>query len=115
MAQAQRSTAAVKKQTAGLTPDGLPVRGFRSLLADLAALARHAITTAIARLYPLTVPNRPTPTQAEGIRPAGGQIVASSQAREFGALDPRTGSVEWGPAASAATWNGIRSGRPGVA
>jgi hypothetical protein len=39
VAQAQCSPAAVKKQTTGLTEDGLPVHSFRSLLADLATLA----------------------------------------------------------------------------
>jgi transposase len=63
VAQAQRSKAAVKKQTTGLTEDGLPVHSFRSLLADLATLARNTITTAIAPLYPLTVLTRPTPIQ----------------------------------------------------
>ncbi len=63
VAQAQRSKAAVKKQTTGLTEDGLPVHSFRSLLADLATLARNTITTAIAPLYPLTVVTRPTPIQ----------------------------------------------------
>jgi transposase len=41
VAQAQRSKAAVKKQTTGLTEDGLPVHSFHSLLADLATLARN--------------------------------------------------------------------------
>jgi transposase len=63
VAQAQRSKSAVKKQTTGLTEDGLPVHSFRSLLADLATLARNTITTAIAPLYPLTVLTRPTPIQ----------------------------------------------------
>jgi transposase len=63
VAQAQRSRAAIKKQTTGLTPDGLPVHSFRSLLADLATLARNTITTAITPLYPLTVLTRPTPIQ----------------------------------------------------
>jgi transposase len=63
VAQAQRSKAAVGKQTTGLTADGLPVHSFRSLLADLATLARNTITTAIAPLYPLTVLTRPTPIQ----------------------------------------------------
>jgi transposase len=63
VAQAQRSKAAVKKQTTGLTEDGLPVHSFRSLLADLATLARNTITTAIAPHYPLTVLTRPTPVQ----------------------------------------------------
>jgi transposase len=63
VAQAQRSKAATKKQTTGLTEDGLPVHSFQSLLADLATLARNTITTAITPHYPLTVLTRPTPVQ----------------------------------------------------
>jgi len=63
VAQAQRSKAAVKKQTTGVTPDGLPVHSFRTLLADLATLARNTIVTAINPLRPLTVVTRPTPVQ----------------------------------------------------
>jgi transposase len=63
VAQAERSTAAVRKQTTGMTPDGLPVHSFRTLLADLATLARNTIITAINPLYPLTVVTRPTPVQ----------------------------------------------------
>jgi transposase len=63
VAQAQRSKAAVKKQTTGLTEDGLPVHSFQSLLDDLATLARNTITTAITPHYPLTVLTRPTPVQ----------------------------------------------------
>ncbi|HEV7878048.1 IS1634 family transposase [Bradyrhizobium sp.] len=60
---AQRSPAAVKKQTTGFTPDGQPVHSFRSLLADLATVARNTIVTAITPLYPITVVTRPTPLQ----------------------------------------------------
>ena len=63
VAPAQRSPAAVTKQTTGLTEDGLPVHSFRSLLADLATLARNTIITAITPDYPLTVLTRPTPIQ----------------------------------------------------
>src|SRR4051812_1048238 len=63
VAQAQRSKAAIKKQTTGLTPDGLPVHSFRTLLADLATLARNTIITAINPNYPLSVITRPTPVQ----------------------------------------------------
>ncbi len=63
VAQARRSPAAVTKQTTGLTEDGLPVHSFRSLLADLATLARNTITTAITPDHPLTVVTRPTPIQ----------------------------------------------------
>ena len=61
--QAQRSPAAVQKQTTKLTPDGLPVHSFQTLLADLATIARNTITTAIAPNHPLTIVTRPTATQ----------------------------------------------------
>jgi hypothetical protein len=63
VAQAQRSKPAIRKQTTGLTEDGLPVHSFRSLLDDLATLARNTIVTAITPNYPLTVLTRPTPIQ----------------------------------------------------
>src|SRR5208283_3360727 len=63
VAQAQRSPAAVKKQTTGMTSDGLPVHSFRSLLADLATMARNTIIAAITPLHPLTVVTGPTPLQ----------------------------------------------------
>jgi hypothetical protein len=63
VAKAQRSAAAVTKQTTGLTADGLPVHSFRTLLADLATVTRNIVTTAITPNYPLTVLTRPTPIQ----------------------------------------------------
>jgi transposase len=63
VAPAQRSEAAIRKQTTGLTPDGLPVHSFRTLLADLATLTRNTIVTAIAPALPLTVLARQTPVQ----------------------------------------------------
>jgi hypothetical protein len=63
VAQAQQSKAAIKKQTTGMTPDGLPVHSFRTLLADLATLARNTIITAITPLHSLIVMTRPTPIQ----------------------------------------------------
>jgi hypothetical protein len=63
VAPAQRSKAAISKQTTGLTADGLPVHSFRTLLADLATLARNTIITAITPLHPLIVVTRPTPIQ----------------------------------------------------
>jgi len=71
VAQAQRSKAAVKKQTTGVTPDGLPVHSFRTLLADLATLARNTIVTAINLLYPLNVVTRPTPVQQKALELLG--------------------------------------------
>ena len=67
VAQAQRSPNAVTKQTTGLTEDGLPVHSFRSLLADLATLARNTIITAITPLHPLTVLTRPTAVQQKAL------------------------------------------------
>ncbi len=63
VAQAQRSKAAVQKQTTGMTPEGLPVHSFHTLLADLATMARNTIITAINPNYPLSVVTRPTPVQ----------------------------------------------------
>ena len=63
VAKAQRSPAAIRKQTTGITADGLPVHSFRTLLADLATLARNTIVTAVAPNLPLTVFTRPTKIQ----------------------------------------------------
>jgi transposase len=63
VAKAQRSPAAIRKQTTGLTADRLPVHSFRTLLADLATLARNTIVTAVAPNLPLTVFTRPTTVQ----------------------------------------------------
>ncbi len=65
VAQAQRSPAAVSKQTKGVTPDGLPVHSFRSLLADLATLTRNTMVTAITPNLPMTVLSRPTAIQKQ--------------------------------------------------
>src|ERR1700759_1484348 len=67
VAQAQRSPLAANKQTTGRTEDGLPVHSLRTLLADLATLARNTIATAIAPLYPLTVLTRPTALQRKAL------------------------------------------------
>jgi len=71
VAQAQRSPAAVTKQTTGLTKDGMPVHSFQTLLADLATVARNTIITAIAPDYPLTVITRPTPIQQKAFELLG--------------------------------------------
>jgi transposase len=67
VAKAQRSPSATRKQTTGVTPDGLPVHSFQTLLADLATLARNTIVTAVAPNLPLTVFTRPTPVQQRAI------------------------------------------------
>jgi len=71
VARAQRSPAAIAKQRTGLTEDGLPVHGFRSLLADLATVVRNTITTAITPDHHLTVVTRPTPLQQKAFQLLG--------------------------------------------
>jgi hypothetical protein len=71
VAQAQRSPAAVQKQTTGLTEDGMPVHSFRTLLADLATVARNILTTAITPNHPLTVVTRPTTIQHKAFQLLG--------------------------------------------
>jgi hypothetical protein len=63
VAKAERSPAAVTKQTTGRTEDGLPVHSFRTLLADLATLTRNTLVSAIAPERPFTLTARPTPLQ----------------------------------------------------
>ena len=63
VAKAQRSPPAIRKQTTGITAEGTPVHSFRTLLADLATLARNTIVTAVAPNLPLTVYTRPTRVQ----------------------------------------------------
>jgi hypothetical protein len=63
VAKAERSPAAVTKQTTGRTGDGLPVHSFRSLLADLATLTRNTLVTAIDPEGAFTLTARPTPLQ----------------------------------------------------
>src|ERR1700730_8706458 len=63
VAKAERSPAAVTKQTTGRTEDGLPVHSFRTLLNDLATLTRNTLVTAIAPEQPFTLIARPTPVQ----------------------------------------------------
>jgi len=62
---------AVQKQTTKLSPDGLPVHSFQTLLADLATIAQNTIVTAITPKYPLTMVTRPTPTQHKAFQLLG--------------------------------------------
>ena len=48
-------------------PDGLPVHSFRSLIADLATLARNTVATAIAPNHHFTIVTRPTPIQQKAL------------------------------------------------
>ena len=75
VAKAQRSPAAIAKQTCGTTPDGLPVHSFQSLIADLATLAQNTVTTAINASHEFILYTRPTLIQQKaldllGIKPA---------------------------------------------
>jgi hypothetical protein len=63
VAKAERSEAARRKQTTGLTDDGLPVHSFQSLLADLSTYSRIQATTALNDKYVFTLHTRPTPIQ----------------------------------------------------
>jgi hypothetical protein len=63
VAKAQRSPAAITKETTGRTDDGLPVHSFQSVLADLATLTRNTVVTALAPDHPFTLTARPTPIQ----------------------------------------------------
>ena len=63
VAKAERSEAARRKQTTGLTDDGLPVHSFQSLFADLATYARIQATTALNDKYVFKLHTRPTPIQ----------------------------------------------------
>ena len=63
VAKAERSPAAVTKQTTGRTENGLPIHSFRTLLSDLATLTRNTLVTAISPEHPFTLTARPTPVQ----------------------------------------------------
>jgi hypothetical protein len=67
VAKAERSPAAITKQTTGRTADGLPVHSFHTLIADLATLTRNTVEIATAPGMPFTITARPTPIQAKAI------------------------------------------------
>jgi hypothetical protein len=60
---AQRSPAALAKETRGITADGLPVHSFRSLLADLATLTCNTVEIPLEGGRELTIYARPTAVQ----------------------------------------------------
>ena len=67
VARAERSPAAVAKQTTGRTPDGLPVHSFQTLIADLATLTKNTVEIATAPGLPFTITARPTPIQKKAL------------------------------------------------
>ena len=68
VAKAERSPAAVTKQTTGRTEDGLPVHSFRTLLGDLATLTRNPSLPPSTPSIPLAHGPADTPP-TEGLRP----------------------------------------------
>jgi transposase len=71
VAKAQRSPAAVAKQTTGVTPDGLPVHSFQSLLADLGSLTLNKIVTPLTDTYEITAYATPTALQRKAFNLLG--------------------------------------------
>ena len=67
VSKAERSPAAVTKQTTGRTEDGLPVHSFRTLLADLATLTRNTLVTAVDPERSLILSARPTALQQKAL------------------------------------------------
>jgi hypothetical protein len=63
VAKAEPSEAARRKQTTGLTEDGLPVHSFQSLIADLATYCRLQASTALNEKYVITLHTKPTRIQ----------------------------------------------------
>lgn len=63
VAKAQRSPAAIAKQTTGQTADGAPVHSFKTLLADLATIVRNTVATALAPEHRFNIVTRPTQIQ----------------------------------------------------
>jgi hypothetical protein len=71
VAKAQRSPAAIAKQTYGTTPDGLPVHSFQSLLNDLATLAQNTVVTALDPNHTFVLHTRPTTIQQKALNLLG--------------------------------------------
>ena len=67
VAKAERSPAAVTKQTTGRTEDGLPVHSFHTLLADLATLTRNTLVSAVDPERSFILSARPTALQHKAL------------------------------------------------
>lgn len=76
VAPAQRSSAAKRKARNKITDEGLPVHSFRTLLTDLATIARNTVevkeSAEIARFEKLT---RPTPVQQRALDLLGVKLI----------------------------------------
>lgn len=79
VAKAQRSPSAHAKESYGMTPDGLPVHSFHTLLADLATLARNTVTTALSPGHEFVLHTRPTPIQQKALDLLGVNVAKCTQ------------------------------------
>ena len=77
VAKAQRSPAAVSKQTKRRTEDGLPVHSFQTLIADLMTLTRNTVVTALTPDDPFTITAKPTPIQQKAFNLLGVSIACT--------------------------------------
>jgi hypothetical protein len=66
--KAPRSDSARAKDAKHITPDGLTVHSFQSLIADLATLCLNTILTAANPNDPISLTTRPTPIQAKAFQ-----------------------------------------------
>jgi hypothetical protein len=71
VAKAPRSPAAHEKDSCGITPDGLRVHSFHTLIADLATFTRNEVTTSAAPDRALILYPRPTPLQQKAFELLG--------------------------------------------
>lgn len=68
VAAAKPSASARKKAASKRSPDGLPVHSFRTLLADLATIARQRVQPRVAGSPSFELVTRPTPQQEKALR-----------------------------------------------
>lgn len=64
---AKPSPSAARKVRTGTTESGFPVQSFRSLLSDLATIARNTCAPTNAPSYTFTITTMPTPIQSEAL------------------------------------------------
>ena len=71
MARARVSDAAREKARGKRTANGLPVRSFRTLLGDLATVARDRVVPRLSGAEPFDILTRPTALQREALKLLG--------------------------------------------
>ena len=77
VAPAAVSDSARKKAACKRTPEGLPVHSFRTLLADLATIARNRVVPRLPGAEPFAVVTRPTALQREAFKLLGVRLERS--------------------------------------